>query len=375
MNNMPFVTVDRAQPECPINLRPMVRRILALALVAGVANAAAIETPATQGAATIAVQDGSALRVKTVHPRRGADLVMAVEQPADVLPYYQAALYAEVSGKVTFLEKDLGEAVVKGEKIAVIAPGAGSKASPQALDAPFDGVIASRNADPGTFVASAAVVPGASPLVTVERNDIVTVSARMPDRVANLINRETAAEIYLDSLTGGGPLSARIARIAPSLSPADRTIQVEVDLYNRSLTEFRDFMTRSEKEQHADLKGRQPPVFPTGLADGQSARLIPGSYGRMRLILKRFTDRSLIPTAAISRSGGLTYVYLVEKGIARKARVAIDLEDGTQVRAVLISRKDGLEQRQELADTDEIVVSNQGELEDGQPVTSMPGQW
>jgi hypothetical protein len=95
----------------------------------------------------------------------------------------------------------------------------------------------------------------------------------------------------------------------------------------------------------------------------------------MRLILKRFTDRSLIPTAAISRSGGLTYVYLVEKGIARKARVAIDLEDGTQVRAVLISRKDGLEQRQELADTDEIVVSNQGELEDGQPVTSMPGQW
>jgi len=257
----------------------------------------------------------------------------------------------------------------------VIAPGAGSKASPQALDAPFDGVIASRNADPGTFVASAAVVPGASPLVTVERNDIVTVSARMPDRVANLINRETAAEIYLDSLTGGGPLSARIARIAPSLSPADRTIQVEVDLYNRSLTEFRAFMTRSEKEQHADLKGRQPPVFPTGLADGQSARLIPGSYGRMRLILKRFTDRSLIPTAAISRSGGLTYVYLVEKGTARKARVAIDLEDGTQVRAVLISRKDGLEQRQELADTDEIVVSNQGELEDGQPVTSMPGQW
>ena len=353
--------------------RPVVRPLALAALSLGFAAGlpAADSTPDANPTA----MDSAPIRVRTVHTRRGADLTMTAEQPANVAPYYRAALYAEASGKVTFLEKDLGQAVTKGEKLAVITPGGGLKGPANVLEAPFDGVIASRSADPGTFVASAAVVPGATPLVTLERNDIVTISSQMPDRVANLIGRDTEAEIYLDDLPGGDPLRARISRIAPSLVSADRTIRVEIDLYNRTAAEFRDFMSRSEKEQHADLKGRQPPEFPAGLTDGQSARLIPGSYGRMRLILKRFADKPLLPGAAIVRAGGLTYLYRVENGLARKTRVAIDLEDGRLARVVQLVRKDGIEQRQELAETDEIIVSNQGELEDGQAVVTAPGNW
>lgn len=349
--------------------RPLGFAVLSLGLAAGLQ--AADPMPNANPSAT----ESAPIRVRTVHPLRGADLTMTVEQPANVAPYYRAALYAETSGKVTFLEKDLGQVVTKGEKLAVITPGGGLKGPANVLEAPFDGVIASRSADPGTFVASAAVVPGATPLVTLERNDIVTITAQMPDRVANLIGRDTEGEVYLDDLPGGGPLRARISRIAPSLASTDRTIRVEIDLYNRTAAEFRDFMSRSEKEQHADLKGRQPPEFPAGLIDGQSARLIPGSYGRMRLILKRFADKPLLPGAAIVRAGGLTYVYYVVNGVARKTRVAIDLEDGTLARVVQLGRKDGIEQRQELAETDEIVVSNQGELEDGQTVVTVPANW
>lgn len=313
-----------------------------------------------------------AIRVRTIHPRRGADLSMTVEQPADVAAYYTVPLFAEVSGKVTFLEKDIGHSVIKGEKIAVIESHAGGKSVSETLTAPFDGVIAGRGIDPGGFVPNAGLVPGATPLVTLQRNDIVTISARMPDRVAPLIGKDTETEICQDGLPSGGPLRAHITRLAPSLTATDRTIRVEVDLYNRSAAEFRDFMVRSEQEQHADLKGREPPQLPTGLPEGQAARLIPGSYGRMRLILRRFADVPLLPGAAIVRAGGVPYVYRVDQGVARRTRVVIDLEDGTLARVVMVTHVNGGQQRRELTDTDEIIVSNQGELEDGQPVTADP---
>ena len=209
-------TTSYSNSGTPVSgIRPFVLPLALAALSLGFAAG----LPAADQApnASTAVVDSAPIRVRTVHPRRGADLTMTVEQPANVSPYYRAALYAEASGKVTFLEKDLGHAVIKGEKIAVITPSGGLKGPANVLEAPFDGVIASRNADPGTFVASAAVVPGATPLVTLERNDIVTITAQMPDRVANLIGRDTEAEIYLDDLPGGGPLRARISRIAPSI--------------------------------------------------------------------------------------------------------------------------------------------------------------
>jgi multidrug efflux pump subunit AcrA (membrane-fusion protein) len=345
--------------------------LAALLTLAGPASLAA-GTPANPAADAQASRP--AIRVRTVHPRRGADLSMTVEQPADVAAYYIAPLFAELSGKVTFLEKDLGQTVIKGEKIAVIESRAGGKSASETLTAPFDGVISGRGVDPGGFVPNAGLVPGATPLVTLQRNDIVTVSARMPDRVASLIGKDTEAEIWQDGLPGGGPLRGRITRLAPSLTATDRTIRVEVDLWNRTAAEFRDFMARSEKEQHADLKGREPPQLPAGLAGGQAARLIPGSYGRMRLVLRRFADTPLLPGAAIVRAGGVPYVYRVDQGIARRTRVAIDLEDGTLARVVMLTRENGNEQRREWADTDVIIVSNQGELEDGQPVTAVPAE-
>lgn len=329
----------------------------------------AVETSASRN------PDLTTPRVRTVHPRRGADLAMSVEQPAYVAAYYTAALYSEVSGNITFLEKAIGQPVAKGEKIAVIEPRADTRSSTEILFAPFDGVIASRGPDPGTFVPSAAIVPGASPLVTIERNDIVTLTARMPDRVAHLIGKDTEAEIYLKALPGGGPLRAHLSRLAPSLAASDRTLSVEVDLYNRTAREYRDFMALSEKSQHADLKGREPPQFPEGLAEGQSARLIPGSYVKMRLTLRRLADIPLLPAAAIVRSGGVSHVYRVENGVVRKTRVAIDLEDGTLARVQWLVRQAGVEQRLSPLETDEVVISNQGELEEGQAVAPVLSDW
>lgn len=340
----------------------------------GVVPVQAIESTTTiPNAPSLQQTNTSAISVKTVHPRNGNDLEMMVEQPADVAPYYRASLYSESSGIVTFLEKDIGHTVTENEKIVTIKPS--SKGSPEILSAPFDGVISGRSVDPGTFVASAAIVPGASAIVTLERNDIVTVSSRMPDRVAPLISKATEAELFLSSLPGGGPLKAHITRLAPSLSAADRTIRVEIDLYNRNEAAFQEFMARSEARQHDNLKGREPPQFPTGLHNGQAANLIPGSYGRMRLLIKHSASNTLLPISAVVRHGGLAYVFKVDNGVAHRMRVDVDLEDHQFVHVLLHTHQADMEQRQEMLPTDEYVISNLGELGDNQLVSSVLTSW
>src|SRR5579875_1649883 len=60
------------------------------------------------------------------------------------------------------------------------------------IKAPFDGVIVRRNADPGFFVQNAGD-GHATPLLTIQRNDIVTVVMRLPDVYAAYVTPETEA--------------------------------------------------------------------------------------------------------------------------------------------------------------------------------------
>jgi hypothetical protein len=310
-----------------------------------------------------------AIRVRAVHPQVGADLAVSVQQPADVAPYYRADLFPTVSGTIEFLQKDIGHAVVKGEVVARIKPlpGQPSDAASCELRAPFDGVVASRAADPGTFVASAALVPGAMPVVTIVRADIVTVGMRVPDTVAALVDTDTAAEIRLDGVSGE-PIRCNLTRIAPALGATDRTRRVEVDLWNGTAASFEAFKAESARTDHADLKGRDLPQLPRGLAEGASARLLPGMYGQMRLTVKRFEKLPLVPSSAIVRRGGMPFLFRVEDGVARLRPVGIDIDDGTMAAVVWMEKDAGQQVRRPLRTDELIVASNQGELEDGSRV-------
>ena len=311
---------------------------------------------------------GGFVRVKTVKPVAKPEIQLSVEQPADVSPYYRAELYAEVAGKVVFLEKDLGDPVRTGEKIVEIQPSAGrpTNAMSGVIKAPFDGVIASRSVDPGTFVPSAEIVPGAKPLIVIERNDIVTISMKVPDQYSALVNRNTTAEIRMDPLPGR-VFKCKISRIAPSLAVGDRTLTVQVDLFNRSEDEFESLKNRFAKDGGAELKSRRLPEFPEGLRDRDSAGLIPGMYGKMKLVFQTSGDKVFIPGSAVQRSGGVDYIYRIENGVARKLRVKIEF-DNVAFLSVIIPDK--APEYSVLKPTDEIVISNQSELEDGQRVAS-----
>jgi multidrug resistance efflux pump len=244
--------------------------------------------------------------------------------------------------------------------------------------APFDGVITRRNVDPGTFVQNAATAH-TEPLLTLVRDDIVTVYMKVPDRFAPYVTSDTEAIVQMDTLPGL-VIRGKVTRFSPSLDNPehDRTMRVEVDLYNDSAAEYKAFLAREKATGNADLKSKTLPLFPKvegkDVAD-RPLRLIPGQFGTMRLVLRSFQNALLLPRAAVVSQGGTSYVYVVKDGRALKMPVEVQADNGEEVKVVLIEKLRGQQVQRDLTENEEIVFSNQGELSNGQAVKTTRTEW
>jgi RND family efflux transporter MFP subunit len=94
------------------------------------------------------------------------------------------------------------------------------------LRAPFDGEVAARTADPGTFVR-----PGATIVQIVDRS-VVRLTGDVPEIDLDAIPPKTPVHIRL--LSNGKELTGEVSRRAPSADPGTRTVHFEVDLPNPS---------------------------------------------------------------------------------------------------------------------------------------------
>ena len=318
------------------------------------------------------------IRTKSVRAKKNPSLEIAIDQPAFVAPYYRVNLFPQAAGIVTFIEKSIGDKVTSGERLVEIqVTGDGTSASTPnqiaVIRAPFDGVVAVRGVDAGTFVQNAVVVPGVASLMTIERSDIVTVSMFVPENFVAFIDKNSEVIIHIDALPGIA-LRAKVSRLAPSLRTSDRTVMAEVDLYNGTPAEFEQFATKMKANDFADLKSRTMPSLPTLPENQQShIRLLPGMYGQMQLLLPALREVEMLPSQVVARRGGVPYIYVVEDGKAKKVLVTVEFDDGTQVRIRPID-SDG-KPGSALPETTEYVFSNQGELSDGQAVTATHTEW
>jgi multidrug resistance efflux pump len=242
--------------------------------------------------------------------------------------------------------------------------------------APWDGVITERKVNPGSFVRSSATGEG-EPLLTLERSDIVTVGMALPDNYAPFVEAGTQAQIEMSELPGL-VIRGQVSRFAPSLinSANDRTMRVELDLWNGKPADFAKFIARERANNGAGLKGGVEPILPEVQGgDGAEVRLTPGMYGNMKLVLKKFGKVCMLPSAAVFTQGGKSYVYVVQSGVARRFPVDVQVDDGKVVKVVLLETDNGREVRRELTANDVIVYTNQGELSDGQPVKATLTSW
>src|SRR5205085_1639615 len=122
--------------------------------------------------------------------------------------------------------------------------------------APFDGVITQRNIDPGSFVQNATTGQSKT-LMTVSRLDLVTVVARFPDNVAPFVSFNTPAVIEIDEVAGLN-IAGRVTRFSPSIQNTDRTMQVEVDLFNDTEEAYRALIGRTVGGGLGALAARNP---------------------------------------------------------------------------------------------------------------------
>ncbi len=247
--------------------------------------------------------------------------------------------------------------------------------------APFDGVIVRRAVDPGSFVQNATT--GVSDvLISIARVDVVTVSARFPDSVAPSVTTGMPAEVRVVDLPGV-TIPATVTRFAPSVQTPDRTMRVEIDLFNGDDAEYKRFV-KAVQEQTLDQprKGVSDTLpiwaFPPGVPNGR--RLLPGMTAIVRLSVGKFSDSFVLPKTAVYSQRGTMYMLLIQDGHTKQVPVRVQLNDGRTVRVAIVTEHrgpDGVarEVLEDLTGNEVVVVARQLEVGDGAAVRAGLSDW
>jgi membrane fusion protein, multidrug efflux system len=188
-------------------------------------------------------------------------------------------------------------------------------ASDTRILAPTTGVVATRTVDVGERVTRGAT------LFSVVRNDVLELEAAVPARQAN----ELKVGMPVRFAVAGLQLEGQIARIAPTINAANRSITVYIQVPNRT----------------GAIKGNS---FATGRIIGQS-----------------LANTLAIPTSAVRQSarGDASFVYRIEGGKVQQADVELGVVDETVNMTQVLSG---------LAAGDQIIVGNLGALGRGMEV-------
>jgi multidrug resistance efflux pump len=246
------------------------------------------------------------------------------------------------------------------------------------IRAPFDGVITRRTIDPGSFVQNATSAH-TQPLLRIERQDLVTVSMKVPDTFAPYVGSDTEAVIEMSELPGR-LIHGKVTRFSPTLESAakDHTLPVQVDLFNGNDAAYQKFMAdeNAKKRPFDDLKDGPLPIRPQvtgGVIPSQ--RLYPGMYGEMKLVFHRLENSYLLPSDAIVHQGGATYLYVARNGKAALVPVEVQVDDQRLAKVALVEKTATGSMKRDLTGREEVIYSNQSELSDGQAVKSIPQDW
>ncbi len=166
------------------------------------------------------------------------------------------------------------------------------------ITAPFEGIVTERFVDPGALIQAATTASvNVSPVVTVQRVDMVRVFIDVPEPEVPAVDRGDPATLALSALPEK-KFAGTVTRFASALHPSTRTMKVEIDFPN-----------------------------PDGL-------LRPGMYGSLTLNLETHSEALTLPAPALVTEKGKTFVYIVEDGKARRVEVMTGIDDGIRVEIV-----------------------------------------
>jgi RND family efflux transporter MFP subunit len=165
------------------------------------------------------------------------------------------------------------------------------------VKAPFAGVVTARYVDPGALVPAATASTQASlPIVDVSDLDTLRVFVYVGQDVAPFVHPGDAVEVWQDELPDRR-IAAKVTYTTGSLDPRTRTMQVEVDLDNRSIG------------------------------------MLPGTFAHVGLHVVE-PKSPLIPSEAFVIRDGKTMAPEIRDGKAHYANIELGYNDGRDVRVL-----------------------------------------
>lgn len=253
---------------------------------------------------TVLVRPGAAVKrgevLATLDCRNASSASQAIAHQARALGERQKAAAREAARLGELLDggyaapneveqKQAQSAANEAQIAALLAQGSGKalEVNDCVLRAPFDGEVAARLADPGSFVR-----PGGGIVEIVDRS-VVRLAASVPEIDFEAVAAGTPVRLHL--LATGKDITGEVARRAPGAEPSTRTIGFEVDLPNGP----RDIPVGTTAEIHVDV--------------GQA---VPAAE---------------IPLLAAKIRGSSATLFVVEDGIAKKMSVTVIGERGGSV--------------------------------------------
>jgi membrane fusion protein (multidrug efflux system) len=215
------------------------------------------------------------------------------------------------AGEVAALDAKVDAAKARVATAAAEQGRGGSMLADTRIVAPFDGVVLARRADVGTALTAGTVV--------LEVADVSTLrfAVDVPERDAAAVKVGQAAEVAILG-DRDRKVTATIARFAPALDTATRTLRVEIDVPN---------------------------------GDGA---LLAGVAGRASIDLGSRGEVYTLPAEAVMQDGADAFVFVMDGDIARKRKVKIAYDRGPS-----------FEVAEGLKGDEEIVVGGRGFVRDG----------
>jgi multidrug efflux pump subunit AcrA (membrane-fusion protein) len=241
----------------------------------------------------------------------------------DTLPLYgsvyaqtEVSIFTTVPGKVTDIRVSAGEAVRRGQVLALLdRDQAGLKYAPVEVTSTIDGIAKSVLVELG-----ATANPGV-PLFQIVNMDTVEVVVDVPEKRIAQVRPGLTAEVSVASYPGRS-FQASVGRLSPVVDPVSRTLEARIRVPNGGYL------------------------------------LKPGMFAEARIVLRSREAAALLPLAALVDKNGRQAAFVVSDGTVRLVEPKVAFVDGEQ--AVIDAG---------LAVGDRVVVVGQQNLNDADPVS------
>ena len=189
------------------------------------------------------------------------------------------------------------------------------------LESPLDGVVTVRRLDPGALVGPSA----GGTIITVARVDVLRVFVTVNERDVHLVKVGQEAHVEVDALAGRS-IKGSVVRLAPTLDPATRTLDAEVQIDNAA----------------GDLR--------------------PGMFGRGSIVVASHAAAPVVAASVVQISSGKRWAFVLKGDKVERREVTVGVDEG-----------DWLEITKGLTAGEEVVTTGIDAISDGATVRAVRG--